>query len=306
MNRPIDNIIYKFIQVPIPIGTAGAFIWAVATFVQKWDPRAYPDLKSVFALPLMQIYSGGVILILLAFYAYIGIEGFRLTVLRAQVRLAERIYLPPTGMVLVPAGSFRFGLRGESVSINGFFISRYPVTNEQYLEFVQETKHSPPSSWENGCYPSHKVKHPVTCVDWEDAREYCKWCSHKTNLEFALPTEQEWEKAARGPFGYLYPWGNEFDLERCNVRVRKGAVGDTNQVGAYPKGVSPYGCRDMCGNVWEWTETLYNPSDPKDDNAVLKGSSYYFDEGFASLWIRYNDPKTDKWFDLGFRCVVRF
>lgn len=301
MSTSQDNVIYKFIRIPIPIGTAGAFIWAVAALIQKWDPIAYPNLKTVFALAGMQVYTAVVIVILLSFYLYAGVNWFRLSILHAKVRRLERRYNPPLGMVLVPAGSFYFRLLGNKVYLSGFFIDKHPVTNDQYMEFVCETQYPHPPSWTNGCYPDHKARHPVTSVSWDDAEQYCKWRSRKTVLEVTLPTEQEWEKAARGPYGYRYPWGNQFDQQRCNIG--HGARGDTNRIDAYPQGISPYGCWDMCGNVWEWTDTWFAE---KENIIVLKGGSYYFDEEFAPLWVRYNDPKTDKWFDLGFRCVVHF
>lgn len=292
--------IYKFIKVPIPIGTAGAVIWAFASFIQKWDPKTYADLKTVFALPGMQIYTAVVILILIAFYCYTGVDWFRLIILRAQVLIAERRYPPPAGMTLVPSGPFIFRLRGRRVHLNGFFIDKHPVTNEQYREFVHETEYPHPPAWEDGCYPDFKARHPVVAVTWDDAQRYCKWRSSKSGFEVALPTEQEWEKAARGPNGFCYPWGNSFDSERCNVG--RGPRGDTNRVDVFPEGTSPYGCWEMCGNVWEWTDSWFDESE---SIAILKGGSYYFDEEFAVLWTRYHDPKTDKWPDLGFRCAIR-
>ena len=293
-----DTFIYKFIRIPIPIGTAGAFIWAVATFIQKWDPKAYPDLKTVFALAGMQIYTALVVALLLGFYFYITVEWIRLFILHTQVRIAERRSPPPAAMVLVPSGPFRFRLLGNKLPLDKFFIDRHPVTNEQYADFVRETQYPHPPSWADGTYPEHKGRHPVTSVNWIDARHYCKWRSSKTGREVRLPTEQEWEKAARGPHGNRYPWGNQFDPERCNVG--RGPNGDTTRVDAYPQGTSSYGCMDMCGNVWEWTDSWFSE---KENIIVLKGGSYYFDEEFAPAWIRYQDPKTDRWPDLGFRCV---
>lgn len=300
MSAAQENVIYKFIRIPIPIGTAGAFIWAVATFIQRWDPVAYPDLKTVFALPGMQVYTAAILAALVVFYLYLGFDWFRLAWLRLRVRMAERRHAPPAGMALVPAGAFRFRLLGNRVYLADYFIDKYPVTNEQYAEFVQDAHYPPPPAWKDGTYPEHKARHPVTSVNWSDAREYCKWRSRKSGLEVALPTEQEWEKAARGPNGLRYPWGNQFDVQRCNVA--RGAAGDTNRVDQYARGISPYGCWDMCGNVWEWTDSWFSAGEGV---IVLKGGSYYFDEEFAPLWIRYHDPQVDRWPDLGFRCVAR-
>jgi len=202
-------------------------------------------------------------------------------------------------MALVPAGPFHFRLAGKSVQLHGYFIDKYPVTNEQYAEFIQETDYFSPEEWIDGKYPDHKARHPVTGVSWDDARQYCQWRSKKTGHQVRLPTEQEWEKAARGPYGFNYPWGNKLDVQRCNIG--QGPSGDTNRVDTYPQGISPYHCWDMCGNVWEWTDTWFSE---QEDIVVLKGGSFYFDEEFAPLWIRYHDPRKDKWPDLGFRCVV--
>jgi formylglycine-generating enzyme required for sulfatase activity len=299
MNTERDVVIYQFIRIPIPIGVAGASIWAVATFIQRWDPNTYPDLETVFQLPGMQLYTAIVILSLVFFYLYTGFNWFQLMLLQVKIWVAEHRYPPPSGMALIPAGPFQFRLVGKTVQLQDYFIDKYPVTNEQYAEFIRQTNYPSPPSWVDGKYPQHKAKHPVTNVNWDDAQQYCQWRTRKTQLQVRLPTEQEWEKAARGPYGFRYPWGNKFDAQACNVG--QGPSGDTNRVDHYPQGISPYHCWDMCGNVWEWTDTWFSA---EEDIIVLKGGSYYFDEEFAPLWMRYHDPRTDLWPDLGFRCVV--
>ena len=110
---------------------------------------------------------------------------------------------------------------------------------------------------DRGRIPAGKEKHPVVFVSWKDAIAFCEWLSKEAGRKYRLPTEAEWEKAARGTDGREWPWGNEpptKDNERCNFRV---IVGDTTPVGHYPKGASPYGIMDMAGNVWEWTSSLY-------------------------------------------------
>ncbi len=293
MSEQQDKAIYTFLRIPIPIGTAGAFIWAVAAFIQKWDPNTYPDFKTVFSLPLMRFYTATVIIMLLTYYVYTSFDWLRMAILRVRIKIAERHYPKPSGMVLVPKGSFLFHFTGKRVFLDDFFIDKYLVTNEDYRTFIQESNHLDSFS-----YAPSKARHPVTNISWDDAKEYCKWRSKKIGRKVTLPTEQQWEKAARGPFGYDYPWGNKFDPERCNVG---GPEGDTNEVDAYPNGTSPYGCFDMCGNIWEWTDSWF---DEENGIIILKGGSYYFGEEFCPLWIPYNDPKTDKWFDLGFRCVA--
>jgi len=187
-------------------------------------------------------------------------------------------------------------------------IARVPVTVMQFTQFIQATGYQTTaekegsawswngSKWEaikgaNWAHPRgpasdvmQKANHPVTCVSWPDALAFCAWAGVR------LPTEAEWEKAARGTDGHLWPWGNEAPTkERCNFGRN---VGDTTPVGNYPKGASPYGCLDMAGNVGEWTSSLwgqnvekpdygypYNAHDGREDPAaagrrVVRGGSF--------------------------------
>jgi formylglycine-generating enzyme required for sulfatase activity len=172
-------------------------------------------------------------------------------------------YEPET--VLIPAGPFVMGSQpGEDVLANetpqhevnlqAYRIGLYPVTNEQYAEFIKQTKHPPPkkTGWFGKTPPQNKHEHPVVRVSWYDAWIYCRWLSEQTGRTYRLPTEAEWEKAARGDDGRLYPWGNAWAPGCCN-----GANTETTPVTAFPTGQSPYGCHDMLGNVWEWTSTLW-------------------------------------------------
>ncbi len=167
--------------------------------------------------------------------------------------------------VLIPAGPFLMGsLEGEDVpevekpqhevDVPTYRIGKYPVTNEQYAEFVKQTKHPAPqkAGWFGKNPPKGKLDHPVVGVSWYDARTYCQWLSEKTGRTYRLPSEAEWEKAARGTDGRIYPWGDAWDAGRCNC-----SSGQTTPVTAYPAGQSPFGCCDMLGNVWEWTSTLW-------------------------------------------------
>ena len=178
----------------------------------------------------------------------------------------------PAGMVHIPAGEFvmgsdevdkealgkEFGLRKgrfyedespkRKVFLEGFYMDRYEVTNRQYKEFVSAAGYHPPVVWENGNYPEGRGGHPVTDVTWYDANAYCVWAGKR------LPTEEEWEKAARGPDGNIYPWGNEFDAKKANIES-----GDTAPVGSYKDDKSYYGVYDMAGNVMEWADSWYEP-----------------------------------------------
>jgi gamma-glutamyl hercynylcysteine S-oxide synthase len=200
----------------------------------------------------------------------------------------SRFGAAPGPMVRIPAGKFRMGsderMSDEAplhtVHLDAYLIDRYEVTNLQYQAFIEATGRRPPSHFTRRSPPPGKVDHPVTFVSWFDARDYCAWAGKR------LPTEQEWEKAARGADGRVFPWGNEFDIARANTPVRWariGVEGDTTPVGSFAEGVSPYGLHDMAGNVWEWTESWYLPHPGNDRpsenfgeiNKVLKGGSWW-------------------------------
>lgn len=162
----------------------------------------------------------------------------------------------------VPPGKFLCGDDEETVYLDAYYISRTPVTNAQYAKFVQATGHRAPEHWDGDTPPDEILDHPVTYVSWCDAQAYCEWAGVR------LPTEEEWEKAARGTDGQKYPWGNEEPTSGlCNFNMN---VGGTTPVGKYsPQGDSPYGCVDMAGNVWEWTESEY-----EDGKKKVYGGSY--------------------------------
>lgn len=196
-----------------------------------------------------------------------------------------RIILAPSVQIVfvrVPAGSFlmgtretnfgkRFpkgykgklyqfklgGLKSEQpkhkVYLEEYWIGKYPVTNKQYITYTTATNQNVPYHWSP---PKKKFTHPVWGVSWYNARAFCQWLSNVTCIEIRLPSEAEWEKAARGTDGRKYPWGDrEPDPRLCNFFSH---IGDTTRVGSYsPEGDSPYGCADMVGNVWEWTNSLW-------------------------------------------------
>jgi formylglycine-generating enzyme required for sulfatase activity len=229
-------------------------------------------------------------------------------------------------MVQVPAGEFTMGISAEQIkrvvsSLGGqekyldpctpqhklktgaFSIDKYEVTNQEYKKFITASKHQPPEDWEGGNYPSGKAKHPVVFVSWSDALAYCKWAGKR------LPTEAEWEKAARGTDGRLYPWGNKWDMRKANTA--KGRKHDTTPVGNYKKGVSPYGCYDMAGNVWEWTTSYYKPYPNAtveneffgEERYVVRGGSWD-DAPYDALTVARAKFTPQTTFEhLGFRCV---
>jgi formylglycine-generating enzyme required for sulfatase activity len=230
-------------------------------------------------------------------------------------------------LVRVPAGEFLMGSDPEKdeeaygdeqpqhpVDLPEFTIGKYPITNAQYAAFVQASGHRAPKHWEKGEIPSGKEDHPVRYVSWRDAMAFCEWLSQETGKEFVLPSEAEWEKAARGTDGRIYPWGDEEPTaDLCNFGKN---VGDTTPVGNYsPAGDSPYDCADMAGNVWEWTRSLwgenypYDPADGRenlesDGRRVGRGGAFGLDArdvrcAYRSLWHPHYRFRPD-----GFRVVV--
>jgi len=169
--------------------------------------------------------------------------------------------------IRIPAGPFLMGKDREVVELPDFSIGKFPTTIEEYARFVEATGHRPPK-WPGGKFPAESARHPVVNVSWEDAQTYLNWVGAR------LPSEAEWEKAASGSQGWLYPWGIEFIPDNCNSSESKST--GTRPVDAHPGGVSPYGVMDMAGNVWEWTSSLYEAGA---DWRVLKGGSWDY-KGF--------------------------
>jgi formylglycine-generating enzyme required for sulfatase activity len=185
-------------------------------------------------------------------------------------------------LVLVPAGNFTMGSTNapdeappHTVSLAPFYIAKYDVTNAQYSKFVAATGYRSAGHWDQFAQ-KWGDKAPVVDVSWNDADAYCKWAGAR------LPTEAEWEKAARGTDGRAYPWGSRFEPTLCRSSVGHAADGPA-AVGSYPKGASPYGVHDMAGNVWQWTASWYqaytgNPNEDKREYGftyhVLRGGSW--------------------------------
>lgn len=243
-------------------------------------------------------------------------------------------------MVEIPAGMFVFGTdeedeAGEALSLGitkpwfadenprqkiflkRFYIDRYEVTNKRYKVFVDDLGAIPPENWKHHQYPDGQGDFPVVWVNWFDAANFCSWADKR------LPTEKEWEKAARGAKGNIYPWGNTFENSYANLPEKAGSKITVTTVGAFPQGASPYQVQDMIGNVWEWTEDDYEP---------YKGSVYkspYYEQGmkvtrgasvsdvghfpsplylaalarFARAGYRQHMDPEDMAPDLGFRCA---
>jgi formylglycine-generating enzyme required for sulfatase activity len=259
---------------------------------------------------------------------------------------------PLLGFVEIPAGKFLMGsdkrrdpqafddeLPQHEVFLPAYYMARYPVTVDQFRVFVQDSGYTPAAK--NSL--NRTATHPVVNVTWYDALKYCEWLTEKLRisapqadrspfwqglregkLRVTLPSEAEWEKAARGTDGRIYPWGDEWDNDRLNAVVN---IGRTSAVGCFPNGKGPYDILDMSGNVWEWTRSLWGkdfsdpefkyPYDPKDKrredlNAsgkvwrVWRGGSWDDDQSLARCSYRGRGTP-DRRFNLaGFRCVLRF
>jgi formylglycine-generating enzyme required for sulfatase activity len=163
----------------------------------------------------------------------------------------------------IPAGEFWMGSEEfehekpvHRLFLPEFQIAPTPITNAQYLLYVQATGVNPPHDWVDRLPPKEKQEHPVVRVSWDDACRYCDWLSQVTGEPVRLPSEAEWEKAVRGDRDQrTYPWGDVFDVVKCNSGAL--GLGDTTPVGIFSAGASPYSCLDMAGNVWEWTRSLW-------------------------------------------------
>ena len=234
----------------------------------------------------------------------------------------------------IPAGEFIMGSKRDnekpqhSVKIPyDYWMARFPITNELYNNYVLAKNIVHPAStrrriivWEGESEIEtinwdDKKKHPLY-INWSNALAYCRWLNKLLRDEILpgliirLPTEAEWEKAARGTDGRLYPWGNKFDLLRCNIR--ESGLRSTSPVDAYSKqGDSPYGIADMSGNVWEWTQSLFKeyPYDPNDGREnlktpgerVLRGSSFKDSAKYSYVTSRIKIPHDNA--DIAYGCI---
>lgn len=240
-------------------------------------------------------------------------------------------FTPPTAneirlplMVEVPAGPFPMGTSNEDikllqlkesdwayewsdndlfaaeqpqhvVTLSAFEIARFPVTNAEYHSFIWDKGYRLPSNWTSFTFRDGTENHPVVGVSKMDAEVYIDWLNKKAGMDYRLPTEAEWERAARGDDGRIYPWGNTFDPWRCNTAesVKKS----TTPVGEYsPGGDSPCGAADMVGNVLEWTQSYFLPYPYKPRTAtdearakgrfVVRGGAWYYTRKLARCAAR--------------------
>ena len=244
----------------------------------------------------------------------------------------------PLGMVKIPEADFDFHSAGimieggndvgvdvqypwedaprryhqHKMHIKSFYIDKYPVTNAEFKKFLDATHYHPRDDhnflrdWKNGAYPEGWGNKPVTWVSLEDARAYASWAGKR------LPHEWEWQYAAQGTDGRIYPWGNEWNPAAVRPPDKRREMGAPADVDAYPQGASPFGVMDLVGNVWQWTDEFV---DEHTRAGILKGGSFYQPQG--SMWYfpqaykltehgKYllMAPSKDRSGTLGFRCVV--
>jgi gamma-glutamyl hercynylcysteine S-oxide synthase len=244
----------------------------------------------------------------------------------------------PEGMIEIPQADFLFKVAGteiegsddigvdvqypwedsprrfheHSIEIKSFYIDKYPVTNAQFKKFLDASHYHPKDDlnflrdWKDGSYPEGWRNKPVTWVSQEDARAYASWAGKR------LPHEWEWQYAAQGTDGRLYPWGNEWDANLVPVPDKSRSMRGPDPVDAHPKGASPFGVMDMVGNVWQWTDEFV---DEHTRGGILRGGSYYQPQG--SIWYfpqayKLNEhgklllmsPSMDRSGGVGFRCVA--
>jgi formylglycine-generating enzyme required for sulfatase activity len=256
-------------------------------------------------------------------------------------------------MIFIPAGEFFMGSDSSKdkkapkeeqpqhrLYLPDYYMAKTPVTNAQYAAFVQATDHQTTAEKEGWSYvwidqdlkiiegadwqhpygpQSNIIKkddYPAVVISWHDAVAYCHWLAKVTGRPYRLPGEAEWEKAARGSDGRIYPWGNQWDPKRCNTS--EGGQGGTTPMGVYSDGASPYGLLDMAGNVWEWCATKWQKTYPYDVEAdewqpdyldgthsrVLRGGSWYLNRNYARCSFRNLYLPYDRFNDFGFRVVL--
>lgn len=231
-------------------------------------------------------------------------------------------------MVFVPSGVFLRGSEEDDpmaeasekpqreIYLSDYWIGKYPVTNAQYGVFVRAAGRRPPRHWEGETPPQGEENHPVVGVSWWDAYAYCQWLSDLTGRLYRLPTEAQWEKAARGTDGRRYPWGDRWRRGRCNSRELYNE--GTTEVGAFsPAGDSVYGCADMAGGVLEWVADWYrddyyerssvtrDPYGPASGAVkTLRGGSWTTDRWGVRCASRYNGNRKSASSEAGFRCAI--
>ncbi len=251
-------------------------------------------------------------LILLSYSTWLGCGEADAPADEAMVIEPEIVMPKPGESVLIPAGEFIMGTDQQAppqlaapqrtIDLPAYSIDVYEVTLGEWIKFITEANFQPEGNWRQ-FYSIGKEDHPVSNVTWEDAKTYCEWAGKR------LPTEQEWEKAARGPDSYRFPWGDVWDATKSNSS--EIGIRNTMEVGEMTTDKSPYGLYDMMGNSQEWTSEKLAPypdsPSPRDDAfrgnyIAVRGGSYAVKGRTMGLFSRSGyDP--DSQYGIGFRCA---
>lgn len=227
--------------------------------------------------------------------------------------------IPDINWIKIPAGKFTYGSKEDrtekTLYLDTFYISQYPITNAQYQCFFDDGGYENDEWWqdlekitaEESYWP--QLNRPKTDVNWYEAIAFCHWLSVQLGYLIQLPTEQQWEKAARGANGLRYPWGNSYQSGYANIFEPVEKTPDrynlqtTCAVGLYPHGNSPNGIADMAGNVWEWC--INRPEEIKNDLSeyafTMRGGSWGNNSEYSTCYFRNRDNPNIRDSDLGFR-----
>ncbi len=194
--------------------------------------------------------------------------------------------------VKVNNNPFLYGENNIQMTLEcSFMMMKYPVSVSQYKAYCKAANRNMPMPPNWGWIDDH----PMVNISWYEAKEFANW------IELALPTSEEWQLASRGVYGRLYPWGNEWDKNRCCNSVET-PVKSTVKIGLYPAGTSPYGIHDMAGNVWEWTGSILQDI----DDYIIQGGSWFnfHEKSFYNTFTNHRPPD-NCYNNVGFRCILR-
>jgi serine/threonine protein kinase len=286
-------------------------------FVQGGFPvQAAPVSTSGRNRKLIQIISASLLVIVALVAAWWFIKGNKNGTKESKETAATSTEIvSPQGMTYVAGGEFFMGSDDgpiserpkHKVSVSAFFIDLYEVTCEEYQKFIAATGRQAPQNWSNSQYPTGAARQPVSGVTWDDANAYAVWAGKR------LPTEEEWEYAARGVNSLRYPWSNEWKEGYANIDT--SAIGHASDVGIHASGISPCGAFDMVGNVWEWTASRYEAypggqiTDQKPGELrVIRGGCYESAKDQATTTFRLGWPArpvdaSTNYRETGFRCA---
>ena len=292
--------------------------------------RQQPGILSVLAYGLVTVVLG----LSVGWVAWFGFQPVAPVTSQlpgvSQPARPERRQPPADLFVLIPGGKVTIGRNADEcrgnpdcqisedetpahqVNLAPFFLSRYEVTNQEYLEFVQATQTAPPPVWKGSRFPSGQADWPVTDITWEQATAYCVWRAGRDGLPYRLPTEEEWEYAARGTDNRLFSWGNEWNPEFANVAKRPQNQQLPLPVTTQNVDISPFGIVGMTGNVKEWTASSFSvypggsyvPTQSDQTCKVIRGGSFKNIPDASRTSFRTWDLPTFQAPNLGFRLAV--